>query len=93
MTILPKIPRIRLTYHHTVIMCSMSKSPIETILDSVVWKPMVGHVDPNSELPHATHEGTIDLGLGPMKVYQLNTGVRVLAAEDVRRIFGGEIEP
>lgn len=71
----------------------MSKKPIDILLDRVEWKPLpTTEEPPTTTLPYATHEGLLSLGEGlpTLQCFQLNTGERVVAADDVQKFFGGK---
>jgi hypothetical protein len=59
----------------------MGKSPIETMMDFVYWKPVANN------LPFVTHEGVLQIGDVSMRVYQLSDGRRVIPSEDIERFF------
>ena len=66
------------------------KKPIDILLDQVSWRPLPGKRPSESETPFATHEGLLTIGPVTLKVYQLNDGRRVIAAEDLEKMFNGE---
>lgn len=43
--------------------------------------------DTSSGLPYATHAGAIVIGSKRIRVYQLNTGERIINAEDLEAFF------
>jgi len=59
---------------------------IEAMLDAVDWQP-TQQEPPESGGRYATHEGVLSIGEFPFRVYQLNTGERVLHADDVQAFF------
>lgn len=67
----------------------MSKSPIETMLDEVEWKPIPGaeKVDPG-DIPVATMEGILQIGDFSFRCFQLSDGRRILDARDIANFFG-----
>jgi hypothetical protein len=71
----------------------MAQKPIDALLDKVEWTP-TENGEPREEwkpgdLPYATHSGMLDLGGIMLRVYQLNTGDRVIDGEDVEKFLGG----
>jgi hypothetical protein len=67
------------------------KAPIDMILDGLEWKPLTGEITADdSGLPYATHEGILRIGGAEFRVYQLNTGQRVIDEESLCRFLGGE---
>lgn len=65
------------------------EKPIDRMMRQVKWvalPPTMGEVD----LPYATHEGVLDIGGFQLHVHQLNTGQRVIDADDLRRFFDEE---
>lgn len=65
----------------------MTKSPIEIMLDKVEWKRIYASTTLNTHIPYATHEGILNIGGIELKVYQLSTGQRVIAEEDLIKFF------
>ena len=63
-------------------------TPIEKLLDDVKWKEIHHESPPN--IPYATHEGVLYLGVFKFKVYQLSDGQRVIDEEDLKKFFGVE---
>lgn len=64
----------------------MAKSPIDVMLDSVVWTGCES-LDRHDGLPYPTHEGVLDIAGAKIRVYQLNTGVRICDADDIENFF------
>lgn len=60
-------------------------------LDDVEWKP-TGMTGDGSALPYATHKGVIVIDGKRLKVYQLNTGQRIIDADDFEKFFGNVAE-
>lgn len=56
-------------------------TPIERMLDAVEWR--VTGVQPDGELPYATHEGILYIGDVALRAYQLSDGQRVIDADDL----------
>lgn len=53
------------------------------LLDRLTWEPVPG-VAPSDGLPFVTHQGVLTLpDLPPLRVYVLNTGVRVIDEDDL----------
>lgn len=62
-------------------------TPIDAAMDAmVIWKE-TGAQPGNDGLPYATHYGVLHIGELEFRVYQLNTGQRVIDAEDMRAFF------
>lgn len=61
----------------------------ERLLDSLDWKPLppIEGDDGGEILPHATHEGILELCGHKLKVFQLSDGNRVIEAEDLNNFF------
>lgn len=64
--------------------------PIDRLLASVKWSPLPPSPWPKTAGLYATHEGTVHFGDVALRCYTLNDGRRILDAEDVERMFGGE---
>jgi hypothetical protein len=57
----------------------------------LTWTPIAHDAADDGEEPYATHEGLLDIpGLGVLRVFQLNTGQRVFASEDLDALLGIE---
>jgi hypothetical protein len=68
-------------------------SPIDRLLDQVVWEPIPAYDDHDDTIPYATHSGVLTIpGVGTLRVYQLNTGKRVINAQDLNAFFGSSEE-
>lgn len=66
----------------------MGKPPIEIMLDTIEWKPIVydeGHI--HGDLPHATHTGILKIGEAELECVVLNTGQRLFTAESLEKFF------
>lgn len=64
-------------------------APIERLLDGLEWIP----VEPpqsggDSDLPFVTHSGKFSFEGCEFRVYQLNTGERIVDGEDVAEFLG-----
>ena len=68
------------------------KTPIETMMDGVEWKPIATAGDRPDDIPYSTHEGMLDIAGHKFRCYRLNTGQAVFHADDVREFFGIELE-
>lgn len=68
----------------------MSKPPIERMLDTVDWKPIIHRYDiiPDTGIPYATHTGVLRIGDIELECVVLNTGERLFTEESLRRFFG-----
>lgn len=62
-----------------------SKTPIESIMDRLEWKPVVHEVEPKGL--YATHEGVLEIAGSKFRCYQLSDGNRVIDADDVEKFF------
>lgn len=65
-----------------------SRPPIERLLDDIDWKPLPEPTEIDG-LPYATHEGVLHIADIELRVYQLNTGERVIDEESLVRLCGG----
>jgi len=64
------------------------KTPIDIMMDDVVWEEIDSiDIEPDSDMPHATHKGILRIGDVSLKCYQLSDGMRVLDADDVADFF------
>lgn len=63
------------------------KDAMNAMLDRLEWKSREGP-PPEGDLPYATHEGVFRVGDFEFRVSQLNTGQRVIDADDLERFFG-----
>lgn len=61
----------------------MGKRPIKMLLDGIMWKALPG-------VHYATHEGELHIEGFTLKVYQLNTGQRVIDANDFTSFLEGK---
>ncbi len=68
------------------------KQPVDVLMDRVEWRE-TGAVDDGSDLPYATHEGVLRIGGITLRVAQLSDGQRVINAEDIDLLFGGDPIP
>ena len=63
------------------------KTPIEKMLDELDYKPT--NSTPNKEgLPYVTHEGKMQIGDMTITVFVLNTGQRIIPADELEKFFG-----
>lgn len=67
----------------------MLKLPIDQLLDAVEWTALPPP-SRDEALPYATHSGVLAIGEVRLKVYQLNTGERVIDGDDLADFFGAE---
>lgn len=65
----------------------MAKTPIEIMLDAIEWKSIEREGNIEGDLPYATHEGVLVIGGMSLRVYQLNTGERVIEEDDLVKFF------
>jgi hypothetical protein len=68
-------------------------APIERLLDAVEWAALD---EPDQIHPgdvYATHEGLLVMGPYRFRVYQLNTGERVVDAYDVEAFYEAAVGP
>lgn len=77
---------------HQLLERRVSNAP-RSLLDSLEWIALPP-CDPgeNDGLPFVTHQATLMVGPVLLRVYQLNTGQRIIDADDLRDFFGGEKE-
>jgi len=61
--------------------------PFESVLDAVDWNPVATLEKSRDGIPHATHEGILRIGGASIRVFQLNTGERVILPEDIRKFL------
>lgn len=61
---------------------------VDRIFDGVVFEPIADAVGTDDGVPFATHQGMLKLGAMDLRVYQLNTGVRVVDADDLAAFLG-----
>lgn len=52
------------------------------MLDGAMWVPIEGN-NSTDDLFYATHEGVLEIGELKLRVYQLNTGQRVIEESDL----------
>ena len=64
-----------------------NKTPIEMMLDGVVWVENKNPPAGDGSLPHATHEGVFDLMGHKMRCYRLSNGKAVFNADDFEALF------
>jgi len=67
-------------------------SPIDRMMDGVQWEILPPQTEP-SDLPYATHKGTLRIGDFAFDAYRLSNGLRVLDADSVERFFFAIAEP
>lgn len=63
------------------------KTPIETMLDQVELTPVEYTGGSTEGLPYVTHEGKMQIGDISLTVYVLNTGQRIIPAEELEAFF------
>ena len=56
------------------------------IFDSLAWTPCVA-ILAHDGLPYVTHEAVLTIVDISLRVYQLSTGQRIIAAEDIEAFF------
>ena|GEM_PF-3557996 len=68
----------------------MKRAPIDLLLDDLRWEPVPRDADWDGDraLPFATHRGMLHIGEMTLRVSQLNTGQRVIDADDLEQFFG-----
>ena len=69
----------------------MTRIPIELLMDGITWNSLPGKWPFESDVPVATHSGILTIGGISLQVYQLSNGQRVIAEEDLEKLFGKEI--
>jgi hypothetical protein len=57
------------------------------MMDDADWQPLYNEDRPDG-LPYATHFGILNIGGNELRVFQLNTGKRVILEEDMAAFFG-----
>lgn len=63
---------------------------VEIMIDQVVKPvPKPDNISPNTK--YTTHEGIMTLGESRLRVYILNTGQRIINADDLNEFFGGDL--
>lgn len=62
-------------------------TPIDLMLDGVVWKALDGPTTASDDLPYATHEGVLELFGGSIRCYRLNDGRALFHADDMEKFF------
>jgi hypothetical protein len=69
----------------------MSKTPIEMLLDGVEWKAAEPRTAAtlDDDIPHATHEGVMDLFGHKLRCYRLSNGKAVFHADDLTEFLTG----
>lgn len=68
----------------------MSKKPIDLMMDAVEWIAADPTIEHAPDAVYATHEGILRIEDFEFRCYQLNTGERVLHAEDIERFFSAQ---
>jgi hypothetical protein len=68
-------------------------SPIDLILDGVVWKAAEGTATASDGLPVATHEGILEWMGHSIRVYRLSDGRAVFHADDLEKFFDFRSHP
>ena len=63
-------------------------TPIDQIMNAVEWEPVEGQIVEDDGSSYATHHGMLRIAGFEPKCYQLNTGQRVIDAEEMERFFG-----
>lgn len=66
----------------------MSKPPIEMMMDGVQWTATPLEDRPTeSDIPHVTHAGVLEIMNFRLRCYTLSDGRRVFDADDVYKLF------
>lgn len=65
----------------------MTADGFNSEFESVALRPVDPPADPSGGLPYPTHAGELRVGGHVLRVYQLNTGARVIDAADVAAFF------
>jgi len=63
-------------------------NPFERLLDALNWTPIPKHEigEPGTaDMPHATHEATLEIMDHRLRVYRLSNGQRVIDAKDFEK--------
>ncbi len=66
-------------------------TPIETMLDTVDFKPVEAPtvIDPN--IPYVTHAGVLRIGEIEIEAFVLSNGQRIITEEGIKKVFGEDI--
>jgi hypothetical protein len=67
----------------------VTRSPIDTLLDTVNWNSVEPPGENPDGLPYPTHTGTLQIAGYTLDCLVLNTGERIFTEESVERFFGG----
>jgi len=70
-------------------MPSAMKTPIEIMMDSLTWVPILESEQDLNDLPYAyaTHSAVLDIMGLQLRVYLLSTGQRVINADDLAAVM------
>lgn len=66
-------------------------TPIDLLMNAVEWEATGSAEDvamADDGIPWATHSGVLHIGGVELRCYTLNTGERILNADDVEALFG-----
>ncbi|PPC95208.1 MAG: hypothetical protein CTY33_00180 [Methylotenera sp.] len=63
-------------------------TPVEKLLESVAWEPLDNN-GAETDLPHATHSGVLEINGLKLRCYTLNDGRRIFDAEDINALLDG----
>ena len=65
-----------------------ARSPMNYVLDGVLWEQAGGPQEDSADLPWVTHQGVVDFAGVRLRCYQLSDGQRVFDADDIEAAFG-----
>lgn len=68
----------------------MKNRALELLLDMVAWEDCARPVNNGDNLPYPTHKGILHVGGSGLRCYQLNTGERIIDADDMEAFFRAE---
>jgi hypothetical protein len=68
-------------------------SSIDRLLDAIEWTPVERNLEgpvggSHDNLPFVVSRGVLELGGIVLRVYQLDTGQRIIDADDMNNLFG-----
>lgn len=61
--------------------------PIEKLIQNIVMTKVDMPTKFQKDMPYVTHEGILELGEIKIKVFQLNTGLRVIPEKELERVL------
>lgn len=64
------------------------KTPIDTLLDTIEFKPVDINGEIDRTIPYVTHCGTLSIGGNELDVIVLNDGRRIITEDSLCKFFG-----